>query len=385
MNRKPITSNIERRLYAESMGRCMNPACKKELLSSNGDLIEKAHIVPYCKTADSSFENMVVLCPNCHTDFDKNAAFAPEEVLSWKKTRQNELESFFGVRFDSFQELKNEVVPLLYENKTIFENYYLNENKALWDRFEPTILINNRKLKTLLINNRYLFQHNITTGYSNVECVNNFILHIDEFEASRGEDEKIRQVLFPETINSIFGVSPVRDSLMPSTESLEALISILINQGKYGGICLGVDNPYFLMMDGDAEKMIYLKDTPQLRQLYFDYNCFRKCKVRLESLNFAFKYICSRNVHFSFVHPYNLREIIIGKQKLVFVYDYCLSNVGLLSMCPERESVIVNLHNWNGAGCISHEAYETAKHMGITLLAMDRFYEYISRIATQSR
>lgn len=384
MNRKPITSNIERRLYAESMGRCMNPACKKELLSFNGDLIEKAHIVPSCKTADSSFENMVVLCPNCHTAFDKNAAFSPEEVLSWKKTRQNELESFFAVRFDSFQELKENVVPLLCENKTIFENYYLNENKRLWDRFEPMILINNRKLKTLLINNRGLFQDNIRKEHSNVECVNEFLLHIDEFETSRGADEKIRQVLFPKTINSIFGVTPASDSLMPTAESLEALISILKNQGKYGGICLGVDKPYFLMMDGEAEKKVFLDDTPQLRQLYFNFNCFRKCQVRLESLNFAFKYIRSRNVDFSFVHPCNLREIVIDKQKLVFVYDYCLSNVGLRSMCPERESVIVNLHNWNGDGCISHEAYETAKHMRITLLTMDRFYEYISRIATQS-
>ena len=160
MGRDPINVNVQRRLYAESMGRCMNPACKKELFSQNGDLIEKAHIDPYCKTADNSFENLVVLCPNCHTDFDKNSAFLPEEVLSWKRIRQQELQSFFGIKYNTFQELKNVVVPLLCENKAIFENYYLNENKSLWDKFEPIILINNRKLKTLLLNNRDLFQYN---------------------------------------------------------------------------------------------------------------------------------------------------------------------------------------------------------------------------------
>ena len=87
MSRDPISVNVQRRLYAESMGRCMNPTCKKELFSPSGDLIEKAHIDPYCKTADNSFENLVVLCPNCHTDFDKNSAFTPEEVLTWKHIR----------------------------------------------------------------------------------------------------------------------------------------------------------------------------------------------------------------------------------------------------------------------------------------------------------
>ena len=71
MSREPIKEDVKRRLYAESMGRCMNPACRAKLFKSRGDIIEKAHIVPYCKTVDNSFENLVLLCPNCHTDFDK--------------------------------------------------------------------------------------------------------------------------------------------------------------------------------------------------------------------------------------------------------------------------------------------------------------------------
>ena len=381
MSREPISMNVQRRLYAESMGRCMNPTCQKVLFSQNGDLIEKAHIDPYCKTADNSFENLVVLCPNCHTDFDKNSAFTPKEVLSWKHIRQQELNSYFGIKYNSFQELKNVVVPLLSENKTIFENYYLNDNKALWDSFEPIILINNRKLKTLLLNNRNLFQSNSQKEYSNVECVNAFLLHIDEFEATRAEGEKVRQVLFPDKINSIFGISPVNDYLMPTTESLEALITILIDQEKYGGILLGVEKPYFIIKEDDKKQNVFLDDTPQLRQMYFDYKCFRKCKVRLGSINFALKYIRSRNIHFSFVHPDILREIVIGEIKIIFVYEYCLSDAVLQTMCPERGSVIVNLHNWNGHSCISNVAYETAKRMEITLLTMDKFYEYIETIA----
>lgn len=92
---REIAANVKRKLYAESMGRCMNPECHIELFQINGDIIEKAHIDPYCETADNSYENLVVLCPNCHTKFDKLHQFTPEEVLSWKQLRKAELEKIF--------------------------------------------------------------------------------------------------------------------------------------------------------------------------------------------------------------------------------------------------------------------------------------------------
>lgn len=52
MARKIIPIDVERKLCAESMGRCMNPACQAELFRKKGDVIEKSHIIPYCKTAD---------------------------------------------------------------------------------------------------------------------------------------------------------------------------------------------------------------------------------------------------------------------------------------------------------------------------------------------
>ena len=383
MSREEISEIIKRRLYAESMGRCMNPNCQCELFRLNGDVIEKAHIDPYCKSADNSFENLVVLCPTCHTDFDKNAAFSPEEVLSWKRIREQEIERFFEIKFSSFEELRNNVVPILMENKTIFEQYYLNNNIKLWREFEPTILINNRKLKAMLINNRDLFQDNPEKEYSNVEYVNIFLRHIDEFETTRGSDEKERQVLFPEVINSIFGISPVKDHLMPSTESLEALISLLNDQGKYGGIKLEASSPYINLYNNGTMRKVFLDDTPQLRQLYFDYNCFRKCKVRLESLIFAMRFIHSRGLSYYYVYNNNLREIVIKGIKIIFVYEYCLSNMMLRMMCPEKDSIIVNLHNWNGKSCISNEAYETAERMGVTLLTMDDFYEFVENTAAR--
>ena len=51
MSSRYIAEDVKKRLYAESMGRCMNPACQQDLFCENGDIIEKAHIDPYCETA----------------------------------------------------------------------------------------------------------------------------------------------------------------------------------------------------------------------------------------------------------------------------------------------------------------------------------------------
>lgn len=380
MSSRYIAEDVKKRLYAESMGRCMNPACQQNLFGENGDIIEKAHIDPYCETADNTFENLVLLCPNCHTNFDKNHAFTPAEVLGWKKTRKNEVERLFSKKFSNFEELKDEVAPLLEENKSIHENYYLQENKTLWDKFEVKILQNNRKLKLLFSANLGLFQRNKTKEYSNLEYIRQFIAHVEEFEITRDDAEKTRKVLFPVEIDSMFGIAPVNDSIIPSTESLELLIRELIGEGKFEGIVLGAEHPYISFNEGGRIESVFLDDTPRLRQMYHDYKCFRSAKVRLDSLNFALKYIRSRKIKFEFLTNTNLREIVIQGQKMLFVYEYCLSQAFLVQLAPEENSVIVNLHNWNGASCISQQAYGLAEKMKVTLLTMDEFYGYIHEI-----
>ncbi|MBF0579486.1 HNH endonuclease [Erysipelotrichaceae bacterium RD49] len=375
-----ISEDVKRQLYIESMGRCMNPSCQKELIFKNGNIIEMAHIIPHCETADNSFQNLVLLCPSCHTNFDKNHAFTAEEVLSWKETRKQEIEELFRKKYATFEELKKKIVPLLTENQTLYKSYYLNDNKFLWDKFEGKILINNRKIKELLSSNMDLFQRNPEPSYSNLACIQTFIAHIDEFEATRIEAEKSREILFPPEINSMFGIAPVQDSILPSTESLECLIKKLKKQGKYETIALGIEHPYIQMNDGEQSVQFFLDDTPRIRQLYYDYGCLRGAKVRLQSLNFALKYIRSRNIRFSFLNDSNLREITIYNKKIVFVYEYCLSKIDLMHLAPAENSVIVNLHNWNGRSCISSEAYILAKQMNVQLLTMDDFYGYVNKI-----
>lgn len=378
MARKAIPIDVERKLCAESMGRCMNPDCQKELFRKKGNVVEKAHITPYCKTADNDYENLVILCPTCHTDFDKNDAFDPEQVKQWKQIRRAEIDKLFGKKYATFEELQKHIAPILSENKAIYENYYLRNKKELWANFEGRILANNRKLKAILENNLGLIQRHPDEDYSNLAIIQQLFIHIEEFEATRGSDEKLRQVLFPEEVNSIFGVSPIEDSLLPMTEALETLVGKLDSKGKFVTAVLGIQNPYIQIYENEQYVKVFLNDAPRLRQLYYSYGCFKGAVVRFESLNFALRFINSRKVGYSFVQKNNFREIIINGTKMIFVYKYCLSEADLQQMLPDEKSVVVNLHNWNGKRCISAKAYEFADSINVTLLTMEDFYAYVN-------
>ena len=270
MSRKPIEENVKRRLFAESMGRCMNPNCRKKLFLGGGDIIEKAHIDAYSETEDNSFENLVLLCPNCHTNFDKNQAFSSEEVREWKKITQQELDAFFSGKIESFEQLCEKIVPLLTENKMIYEKYYLGNQRSLWDRFEQIILVNNCKIKRILKNNMDLIQVNKETDYeSNQDYVNRLLLHIDEFEKTRDEVDRIRSALFPEEINSIFGIKPLHKGIVTMTEALENFISKV----DCKEIVLGVTHPYMIIHFNNQDECVYLDDSPRVMQFYYSYNC----------------------------------------------------------------------------------------------------------------
>lgn len=48
----------------EAGHRCAIPTCR-------ATTTEIAHIDPWAETQDNSFENLIALCPNCHTRFDQ--------------------------------------------------------------------------------------------------------------------------------------------------------------------------------------------------------------------------------------------------------------------------------------------------------------------------
>lgn len=205
-------------------------------------------------------------------------------------------------------------------------------------------------------------------------------MHTKEFENTRFDKEKIRELLFPSEINSIFGITPIEEDMIPSVESLEALITGLKKDKKFVSINIGIDNPYIEIEENGKIEQIFLKDAPRLRQFYFNYNAFRKTGVRLKCLNYVLEYLNSRKIKFNFIVNDNLREINIYDRKMIFIYTYCLSCMELRELLPEENSIIVNLHDWNGDSCISEEAYNLAECINVELLTIRDFYRYVNEI-----
>ena len=50
---------------------------------------------------------------DCHTRFDKNNNFTKETVKMWKKNRKEEMDKFFRKEFQTFNDLKDKIDPLL--------------------------------------------------------------------------------------------------------------------------------------------------------------------------------------------------------------------------------------------------------------------------------
>ncbi len=66
---------MKRALLDETVYRCASCLCSIEHCEDDGTFFrfdEKAHINPHSNTQDDSFENLITLCPTCHTKFDKN-------------------------------------------------------------------------------------------------------------------------------------------------------------------------------------------------------------------------------------------------------------------------------------------------------------------------
>jgi len=62
--RPPIPRPLERDVLVEAGHRCAIPACRQVP-------VEIAHIVPWSQAKEHTFDNLIALCPTCHTRYDR--------------------------------------------------------------------------------------------------------------------------------------------------------------------------------------------------------------------------------------------------------------------------------------------------------------------------
>ena len=64
MTRPPLPRPLEREVLLEAGHRCAIPRCRQVP-------VEIAHIVPWANVREHTFDNLIALCPTCHTRYDR--------------------------------------------------------------------------------------------------------------------------------------------------------------------------------------------------------------------------------------------------------------------------------------------------------------------------
>ena len=198
------------KLFAHSAGYCQNPACMRELFLEVGDdeihVAEMSHII--AASADgprgtvgpsdddlAQYENLILLCPTCHTIIDKAPAEYPDAaVRSWKLTHDERRAQLFGfVGYDDRAAARAEIEPLLAQNHAIWTEYgpetdeQFNPESELppkWRRkLVEVVFPNNRRMLGILDANRHLMDD------GELQTLETFRQHVDDLEARHLEGE----------------------------------------------------------------------------------------------------------------------------------------------------------------------------------------------------
>ncbi len=143
VDRKHIPTQLKLRLFSSAAGHCQRPECLSSLFPAEmgGDkhIAEMAHVIPHGEDGPrreerpegefdpDTFENLILLCPTCHTIIDKDPdAYPRNTLLGWKAEHIGALARKQGIRaYDERGQVRDAVTAAM------------SENKAVWKQFAP--------------------------------------------------------------------------------------------------------------------------------------------------------------------------------------------------------------------------------------------------------
>lgn len=218
------------RLFADSGGYCQRPECTNRLFRDTGSknihIAEMAHIIaagkkgPRASTSltapqKGSYDNLILLCANCHTTIDKAPADFPDSMIQeWKRKHVDRITSLFGaVEYPDRAGARKAIEPILAENRAVFDQYGPHNDYSanpesdvakVWQRkVRAIILPNNRRVLTVLDANR----RHLDGGEA--KTLETFRQHIDDLEAKHiGEGSGDVASRFPAGMNDILAETP---------------------------------------------------------------------------------------------------------------------------------------------------------------------------------
>lgn len=212
------------KLFANSGGYCQKPDCNENLFKTFDKkeihIAEIAHIISVNKGArknnkltaseKGSYENLILLCPNCHTTIDKAGDDFPTSlILKWKSEHKIKLDKVFGIKkYENRIKARKHIKPIFIENKVIFDTYGPNTDERynpestmpiLWlKKIREFIIPNNRKTLNIIDANYDLLNNEEKIVFEN------FKHHLHDFESKHIYNEESNGIQFPSKITDIY-------------------------------------------------------------------------------------------------------------------------------------------------------------------------------------
>lgn len=211
------------KLFTDSAGFCQNPACNTALFPEGFEgyphIAEMAHIFaatdggPRTNEALSeeergAYQNLILLCANCHTLIDKTPEAHPAKMMIvWKREHALRRERAFIAKFSSREDLRKVIFPLLSENAAIHQevgpdnDYRFNPEAAeaaAWkERVKRTIIPNSLKILMISdVNSSLLNEDELVT-------LERFRYHVQGLVMRHLEEQDLPNSRFPEEMQNI--------------------------------------------------------------------------------------------------------------------------------------------------------------------------------------
>lgn len=169
-----ISDKVRRKLLAASGGFCSNPNCHRNLFEflDPGDIAnveEFAHIIGQKENGPrgkdelllsqrDEYDNIILLCPTCHTMIDKNPHLYPKEMLKkWKREHEESIKNLFvAPQFNNRKDARDYIMPILMENKAVFDQYGPYSENAVKDKMATELEWERLSLQKIIPNNRMI-------------------------------------------------------------------------------------------------------------------------------------------------------------------------------------------------------------------------------------
>lgn len=176
-DRKPISTETKLRLFSEAAGHCQHPDCLQPLFPAEmgGDkhIAEMAHVVPHGQMGPrheerpsgefevDSFENLILLCPKCHTIIDKDpGGYARSTLLGWKSNHLAALARKQGIfAYDERAKVRGAVVAAMAENKAVWNELAPSDGSSFeYDPESETAKTWSQRVRSVILPNHFRIQ-----------------------------------------------------------------------------------------------------------------------------------------------------------------------------------------------------------------------------------